>query len=94
MSATNSVSLFDLLNVAQDLTLCGEDVCNWVQEEGTEPGTFRVDTFDRFYRFEDQLVGLEDGACTAETVTGESISVRAELKRPVTPEDVLAALGS
>ncbi|MEW5511907.1 hypothetical protein ABGT16_04740 [Pseudomonas asiatica] len=94
MSTTNSVSLFDLLNVAQDLTLCGEEVCNWMHEKGTDPGTFRLDTFDRFYRFEDQLVGLEDGTCTAETVTGECISVRAELKRPVTPDDVLAAMGS
>ncbi|HBO5516234.1 TPA: hypothetical protein L4559_005163 [Pseudomonas aeruginosa] len=93
MSNSNLVSLFDILNVAHDLTLCGDDVGNWVQEFGSEPSTFRLDTSDRLYRFEDQLVSLdEDGVCCADTVTGETISLKAELKRPVTPADVLKAM--
>ncbi|EMM5101446.1 hypothetical protein ACN5ZJ_006464 [Pseudomonas aeruginosa] len=93
MSNSNLVSLFDILNVAHDLTLCGDDVSNWVHEFGSEPSTFRLDTSDRLYRFEDQLVALDqDGVCCADTVTGEAISLKAELKRPVTPEDVLKAM--
>lgn len=93
MSNSNLVSLFDILNVAHDLTLCGDDVHNWVHEFSSEPGTYRLETNDRLYRFEDQLVSLdEDGVCCADTVTGETLSLRAELKRPVRPEDVLKAM--
>lgn len=95
MSNSNLVSLFDVLNIAHDLTLCGDDVGNWVHEFNSEPGTFRLDTSDRIYRFEDQLVVLdEDGVCVADTVVGETVTLKAELKRPVTCDDVLKAMQS
>lgn len=94
-SKSSLLNLFDVLNAADELTLCDDDVGNWVHEFGSDPETFRLDTSDRFYRFEDQLVGLDQNGCFyATTHAGDTVSLTAMVKRVLTAEDVLKAMQS
>jgi hypothetical protein len=93
MSTSKLINLFDILDVASELALDGDDVTEWVNEFGSAPATYRIDTADGFHRFEDQLVSLDqDGCFHADSVKGVSVTIEAKISRPVTYEDVLKAL--
>lgn len=90
--STTQLNLFDILQVASDLTIDGDAVNDWVQEIGSEPSCFRIETPEGFYRFQDQLVDLgDDGGFIAETLGGNKVLMVAMITRPVSVEDVLTA---
>ncbi|MBH3356700.1 hypothetical protein [Pseudomonas guariconensis] len=65
---------------------------NWVHEIDADLSAFRLDTPDDFYHFADQSVELNSaGRFSAVTVAGLSVSIVAQILRPVTAQDVLAA---
>ena len=93
MSTSKLINLFDILDFASDLALDGDGVTEWVNEFGSAPATYRIDTADRFHRFENQLVSLgQDGCFRADSVTGVAVTIEAKITRPVTYEDVLKSL--
>lgn len=91
MSTPQLVQLFDLLKAADQLAVYDKCVDHWDLAE--DAVTYRLACGGRSYLLEDQLVLLDlEGCCLVDTTSNESISLTAEITRPVTPDDVFAAV--